>query len=172
MNIFVVDADPESAAAFLCDKHVPKMLVETTQILVSAIRRNGATDDDVPLTVSGKPHRGGYANHPSVVWAGDSFSNAYWVSLHAHELCHQFMARFNKMHACVPQVAVTARELHRIPDHGLTDVALCVGEEFQNGQTHAPIDEAVPIYREFYKHDKASFAAWEKGVAAPDWWQQ
>ncbi len=174
MNIFVVDEDPICAAEALCDKHVPKMIVETTQILVSALRRHGASDDDVPKTAAGNPHKGGYRNHPSVVWAGDSFSNAHWVSLHGHELCIQFMKRFGKMHACTVQMAVISKDLHRIPDHGLTDVALCVGKEFQDMycQTHAPMHEAVPIYREFYMHDKASFATWEKGVDAPDWWQQ
>ena len=52
----------------------------------------------------------------------------------------------------------------------MTDVALCVGEELQRGRTHAPIDEAVNIYREFYRIDKADFAKWEKGTAAPTWW--
>ena len=37
MNIFVVNEDPSKAAVALCDKHVPKMIVETTQMLVSAL---------------------------------------------------------------------------------------------------------------------------------------
>ena len=72
MNIFVVDQDPVTAANSLCDKHVPKMIVETTQMLVSALRRHGASDDDVPLTKSGTPHKGGYPNHPATRWVGDS----------------------------------------------------------------------------------------------------
>jgi hypothetical protein len=171
MNIFVVDTDPRAAGEALCDKHIPKMVLESTQILVSVLRRHGATDDDVPLTAAGNPHKGGYPSHPSVLWAGDSFCNAHWLYTHAHELCSQYTRRYKKVHACSPQLAHIATELHRVPDHGPTDVALCVGPEFQDGQTHAPMDEAVPIYRKFYIHDKARFAEWKKGVIIPDWWQ-
>ena len=64
MNIFVLDLDPEVAAQYHCDKHVPKLCVEVTQMMVSAVRRYGATDNDVPLTKSGTPHKGGYHRHP------------------------------------------------------------------------------------------------------------
>lgn len=171
MNIFVVDQDPVVAANSLCDKHVPKMIVETTQMLVSALRRHGASDDDVPLTKSGTPHKGGYPNHPATRWVGDSRTNAEWLLEHGFGLCSQFEFRFNKEHACFTQLAKVMDTLDFIPDHGLTDVALCVGEELQNGRTHAPIADAVHVYRNFYRIDKAEFAKWDKGVDAPVWWQ-
>ena len=65
MNIFFVDENPVVAAQSLCDKHQGKMLVESVQMMVSALRGHGATDADVPLTAKGTPHKGGYANHPS-----------------------------------------------------------------------------------------------------------
>ena len=65
---------------------------------------------------------------------------------------------------------VISDQLWRIPDTPMTDVALCVGEELQRGRTHAPIAEAVDVYREFYRIDKADFAKWEKGTSAPAWW--
>ena len=61
-------------------------------------------------------------------------------------------------------------ELAFIPEGDMTDIALCVGEEFQNGTTHAPIQDAVHIYREFYRYDKSEFAKWEKERPAPEWW--
>ena len=33
MNIFHLDTDPKTCAEFHCDKHVVKMIVETTQML-------------------------------------------------------------------------------------------------------------------------------------------
>ena len=50
MNIFVLDEDPAIAAQMMCDKHIPKMIVETFQMLGSALRRHGATDEQMPLT--------------------------------------------------------------------------------------------------------------------------
>ena len=170
MNIFVVEKDPYEASRSLCDKHVPKMIVESTQMLVSALRRHGAGDDDVPLTKSGTPHKGGYRNHPATVWVGDSRANAEWLLEHGIGLCTEFELRFNKNHACFEQLLVVEQELDRIPEGDLTEVALCVGENFQNGKTHAPIDDAIDVYRQFYRADKAEFAKWEKGTPAPDWW--
>ena len=86
MNIFVVNEDPSEAAVSLCDKHVPKMIVETTQMLVSALRRHGAGDEQVPLTKSGTPHKGGYRHHPATVWTGDSRGNAEWLLEHGFAL--------------------------------------------------------------------------------------
>ena len=170
MNIFVTEINPIDASKSLCDKHVPKMIVESTQMLVSALRRHGAGDDDVPLTKSGTPHKGGYKNHPATVWTGDSRANAQWLEQHAYGLCDEFTLRFNKEHACFQQLLVISEQLWRIPDTPMTDVALCVGEELQRGRTHAPIGDAVDVYREFYRIDKAEFAKWEKGTDAPEWW--
>ena len=55
MNIFVLDDDPAIAAQMMCDKHIPKMIVETFQMLGSALRRHGATDEQMPLTSKGTP---------------------------------------------------------------------------------------------------------------------
>ena len=38
MNIFVLDKDPHIAAQMHCDKHVPKMIVESAQMLSTAHR--------------------------------------------------------------------------------------------------------------------------------------
>ena len=38
MNIFILDKSPEKSAEFLCDKHVPKMLLESCQMLSTAIQ--------------------------------------------------------------------------------------------------------------------------------------
>ena len=55
MNIFVLDENPIRAAEMMCDKHIPKMVVESAQMMASAVRRWGATDDVMPLTKAGKP---------------------------------------------------------------------------------------------------------------------
>jgi len=174
MNIFVVETDPTSAAQSLCDKHVPKMTVESVQMLVSALRRHGATDNDVPLTAKGTPHKGGYSNHPSTRWAGDSSENFFWLFEHAVALCDEFSFRFNKEHACFKQLDKILESENFIPRGGLTDIALCVGEELHTkfGKTYAHIDEAVDIYREFYIIDKTDFAKWDKGRTFPSWWSQ
>lgn len=172
MNIFVVNTDPIEAAVSLCDKHVPKMTVESVQMLVSALRRHGAQDQDVPLTAKGTPHKGGYANHPSTVWAGETSENFDWLLTHAEALAQEFTFRFNKEHACLKQLDKIKKSAGFVPKGSMSNVALCVGPNLQEkyGATHLPMHDAVSCYREFYVLDKAEFAAWDKGRNAPNWW--
>ena len=80
MNIFVLHENAFTSANMMCDKHIPKMVVETAQMMASALRRHGATDEQMPLTKSGTPYKGGYAHHPCTVWAGDSVGNFQWLA--------------------------------------------------------------------------------------------
>jgi hypothetical protein len=173
MNIFFLHTDAQKAAEMQCDKHIPKMAVESVQMLVSALRRHGATDNDVPLTKAGTPHRGGYANHPSTRWAGDTAGNFFWLADHGIALCREYTYRFGKEHACLAQLY----DCHRagwnfIPYGARTDVPLCVGEDMQRkyNKMTASMWDAVEVYRDFYHADKAEFAKWEKGRPAPSWW--
>ena len=39
MNIFFLDKNPNLSAEYMCDKHIPKMLLETCQMLSTAVQR-------------------------------------------------------------------------------------------------------------------------------------
>ena len=168
MNIFVLHENPILAAEMHCDKHVPKMCVEAAQMMASALRRWGATDEDMPLTKAGRPYLGGYAHHPCTRWAGDAWENFDWLGSHAIALCIEYKARFGKEHACwqpithMNSLAFTARFRRNAPRITLTDFAQAMPDEHRN-----PC--AVTAYRSYY-HSK-TFAKWEKGTPAPDWWQ-
>ena len=175
MNIFVLDRNPITAAQMHCDKHVPKMCVEAAQMLASALRRHGATDEDMPLTKAGKPYKGGYKHHPCTVWAGDSYDNFVWLSIHAISLCAEYRKRFGKDHACFKPI-LRMESLGRLyiykekmnwSEQGnyigeLTPFAQAMPDEYRD-------DDAVKAYQAYY-HSK-QFAKWEKGTPAPDWWQ-
>ena len=85
MNIFVLDLDPVKAAQALDCVRLPKMCVESAQMMASALRRHGATDEDFikrgVLTKSNRPYKGGYHFHPCTRWAGDSRANFVWLAL-------------------------------------------------------------------------------------------
>ena len=53
MNLFILHTDPVIAAKYYCDLHVPKLVVECYQMLGSAVRKHGATDEQMPLTQKG-----------------------------------------------------------------------------------------------------------------------
>ena len=161
MNIFVLDKDPYVSARMMCDKHIPKMVVESAQMMASALRRHGATDEDMPLTKSGTPYKGGYKHHPCTVWAGDSWHNFDWLANHAIGLLGEYYMRFGKEHACSEAIGQMNGMSWRLPNGRLTPFAQAMPDEFKQ-------EDAVQAYRAYY-HCK-TFAKWEKGTPAPDWW--
>ena len=178
MNIFVLHRDPTKAARMHCDKHVPKMVVEAAQMMASALRRHGTTDEQMPLTKAGTPYKGGYAHHPCTVWAGNGRHNFHWLWRYAAELCNEYLHRFGKVHACAEPIKVMWHLMSIIPPGRRTDFALAMPDEYRpdpddlyGDETvyHARHREAVKAYRRYY-HSK-QFAKWEKGTPAPDWWR-
>ena len=82
MNIFVLDMNARKAAQAIDCVRLSKMCVETAQMMASALRRHGATDEQMPLTKSHTPYKGGYKHHPCTVSAGDTRSNYFWLAQH------------------------------------------------------------------------------------------
>jgi hypothetical protein len=94
MNIFVTSENPIESAHNLCDKHVPKLVVEDFQMLSCAVIRHNAPTEKLPLTKSGQPAKGGYHRHPCSIWAGDTRANFDWLCEHAKETCKEYTFRF------------------------------------------------------------------------------
>lgn len=92
MNIFVVDPDPNKAAASLCDKHVVKMPLETAQMLCSVSWRFG-----VPA-----PYKQAYAKHPCTLWAGETLANWAWLVEHGIALCAEYERRYTPFVQAMP----------------------------------------------------------------------
>ena len=163
MNIFVLDLDPVKAARMHCDKHIPKMCVEAAQMMASALRRHGATDEQMPFRKDGKSrYKGGYKNHPCTRWAGDSRDNFIWLARHAQALLTEYSNRFDKVHACNGPIHIMSCKDYIIPEGGLMHFAQAMPDKYRD-------DDAVKAYQAYY-HSK-QFAKWEKGTPAPDWWQ-
>ncbi len=198
MNIFVLDENPKLAASYMCDKHIPKMILECAQMLVAVAHRWGISPEDMPLTKSGTPYKVTHQNHPCTLWAGDSIDNWLWLCEHAFGLIAEYNMRYDKRHACdtvIHQIVEMSKWV--LPeDRDMTPFALAMPDEFRpnhlprigptfqdygqgkgkmmyrsevKGDSHASGDDAVKAYRAYY-HSK-TFAKWEKGTPAPDWWQ-
>ena len=162
MNIFILDERPLWAAQMHCDKHLPKMCVELLQQLGSALRRHGATDEQMPLTQKGTPLKGGYPNHPCTRWVGDSRANFQWAADHAIGLCLHFNKRYGKRHFCETGIIQMNDMANMIPDGELTPFAQAMPDEYKN-------DDAVKAYRDYY-HYKATIMPVEwKHTPRPGW---
>tara|TARA_B100000579_G_scaffold438049_1_gene471439 strand:- start:17291 stop:17761 length:471 start_codon:yes stop_codon:yes gene_type:complete len=153
---------PEWAAHMQCDKHIPKMVVESAQMMASALIRAGVSEGSMPLTKAGKPYKGGYKKHPCTLWAGDTHSNFNWLATHANQLTLEYTKRYGKKHACAEPIIKMSCLVDFIPEGYLTDFAQAMPDEYKN-------ENPVKAYRAYYK--SKTFAKWEKGTPAPDWWE-
>ena len=85
MNIFHLDDSAITSARMLCDKHVPKMLLETCQMLSTAVR------NQIPQVIKGDAvYKSAYPKHPMTIWVGDSYKNFLWTLEHGKEINKQF----------------------------------------------------------------------------------
>ena len=165
MNIFVLDENPVKAAEAMDCVRVPKMVTESAQMMASALRRHGATDEQMPLTKSGTPYKGGYHHHPCTVWAGESQENWMWLAHHAMQLCEEYYKRFNKMHACTDPIYHMIGLQKIIPNTELTPFAQAMPDEYKD-------DDPVVAYRTYYmsKMDSPGGVHY-RHTSPPDWWE-
>jgi hypothetical protein len=180
VNIFVLDENPWAAARMHCDKHVPKMIVESAQMLSTAHRILDGKEY-LATSKSGKRmtkhyllernddivYKAVHAAHPCTVWTMQSASNYIWHYGLFHALAEEFEYRFKKIHRSwdILKHILCATPVN-IPNVGPTPYARAMKAYPELME----IEDPVKAYQEFYKADKVEFAKWEKGRSAPDWW--
>ena len=155
MNIFFLHRLPETSAQMLCDKHVPKMLLETCQMLSTAYQRHMGEHEEL--------YKPAYPKHPMTIWTGDSKANFDWAFDHAVEISNQYTKRFNNSHKSHRILQVLADEYVGIPDIGFTTPPQCMPDEYK-------CDNYIEAYRKYYWNEKRYFAKWSKGIESPQWW--
>jgi hypothetical protein len=90
MNIFVSHINPIVSAHNLDDKRVVKMVVESAQILQTALHNNGF--NELILV------RPAWFNHPVVQWAGASRQNYNWLLHHLTSLIELYEEIYGRKH--------------------------------------------------------------------------
>lgn len=73
MNIFVLDQSPEVAASLHCDQHLNKMILESAQMLSTAMHQWYPH-------LSPYLYKPAHPNHPCTKWVCSNIENAYWVA--------------------------------------------------------------------------------------------
>jgi hypothetical protein len=154
MNIFVLDQDIERCAQYHCDAHVSKMILESVQILCTALNKKGFTT----------PYRSTHARHPCVLWVEESYDNFLWLGELAGALNAEYCFRYakNRNHASIAVLDEIRK--HRFESGGLTAFAQAMPDEYKVS------GDAVSAYRNFYLGEKSRFAKWTRR-SEPPWWQ-
>lgn len=142
----------------MCDKHIPKMVLESAQLLCSVYHVTENIEQDIPYRLTHK-------NHPCSIWCRESQANFNWLTNHAMSLCDEFSFRFGKQHASKSVIEWCRANSHRIPFRSSqpSRFVLAMPDQYKK-------NTATASYRSYYRSEKKKFAKWEKGRTAPEWW--
>ena len=172
MNLFVLDQNPEKAAALSQDLHVRKMTPETAQLLA-----NGFSLEQLmfaPKTQTGNVRKYSYIHHPVSKWVLQSKENFKWALKHGTALCEEFYYRFEKEHFC--STFIKWANIHNplnVAEGPFTEHPQCFVKDYP--ELIVP-NNPVKGYRNYYRVAKRQFlfkgkivkASWTKRTI-PDW---
>ena len=180
MNIFILDEDPRTAASMHCDKHVPKMVVESAQMLSTAHRmldgvetkkrsRSGKTMSKYYMLGDTREHHlynAVHFNHPCTVWTRESSQNYLWHYELFIALCGEYTKRYGKIHLTDRSLREHLKTTpNNIPDISMTPFRLAMKSNPEC------MDESDPIesYRKFYMTKQERFKMEWKNAQTPYW---
>jgi len=183
MNIFYIDANPIEAAIMMVDKHVVKMILETTQLLSTAHRVLDGEEQVrqrlVPGTLENPRYRkhrvwvlsdsreqelysATHVNHPSAVWCRQSVENYLWLYEHLKALHYEYTYRYGKVHACSRLMDTLRFYPQKMMKQEWTPMPSCMAPEYIIS------DDPLTNYRNYYKIGKSQMHKWTKRQA-PEW---
>jgi len=156
MNIFYLHESPTTAAEYMCDKHVVKMILESAQLLCTA-HHVCPSDAERPEKFYKKTH----INHPCAIWARSCTGNYRWLCDHAQSLLNEYTYRYGKQHATTSVIRWCKANDPDIPESEPTEIAQCMPDEYK-------ADDPVVAYRNYYNQAKSHLHSWKKREV-PHW---
>ncbi|HJD56944.1 MAG TPA: pyrimidine dimer DNA glycosylase/endonuclease V [Rickettsia endosymbiont of Sericostoma sp.] len=155
MNIFVTNNCPIISAQALDNKRVVKMVLETAQLLSTAIFINsGVTYQHI--------YKPTHMKHPCTIWAALNIGNWDWLFQHFLALCEEYSFRYNKKHATTRLLPYLLEHRADIQDGIITPFANCTkSESMQVDFKH--ISDPCEAYRKYLN------AKWHYDKLPPKW---
>lgn len=156
MNIFVLSEDPVEAAQMQCNKHVCKLILESAQLLCTALTLKGISSTHLA-------YRPTHVHHPCTRWLLESDANIAWLFKHAIGLCQEYTRRYGRKHKTEYVLESMARLLPHADWHDHTPFVMAMPQEWRGA-------DPVTSYRAFYIAEKSRFAKWAPHATPPGWW--
>lgn len=159
MNIFFLHMNPRICAMMHVDKHVIKMILETCQLLCSAVHLNG---DYTP------PYKLTHKNHPSSVWVRKSLKNYKWLCELGIELCKEYTYRYGKIHKTQKHIEFLTYHPPSLPNDEFTIPPAVMPDNYKKNDT-------VLSYRYYILYEKTDLLSWSGKIAGrqtPVWVKQ
>ena len=146
MNIFVLDDDITKCAEYHCDQHAIKMILESVQLLCTALNKKGFST----------PYKSTHAKHPCVLWVEASYDNFEWLVQLTLSLNAEYRFRFDKTGDHKSIAVLSEIDKFRFERLGLTPFAQAMPDQYKQ------VGDPVSAYRQFYLGEKMGFAKWTK----------
>lgn len=173
MNIFFLHDRPNLAAEMHGDKHVGKMLLESAQMLFTAVRQHGYT---------GGGYKSAYENHPMTKWVAQSYSHANWALEYAIALSAEFIHRYGHAHKTSSMLPALSVAVHvHMPDKGWRNPPRCMPDEYkvEFDTWDGPHSCHVESYRRYYADAKRHLHKFSnrpvpqflRGASLPETWE-
>jgi len=143
MNIFALSRCPMQSAWWLDDIRKNKMILESAQMLSTAVR---TLCPDTDLSV----YKVAYLNHPCTIWARQSRGNFKWLLSHMSHLWLQKGGE-HKSARLIPQLDEYSSTGY-FPSEDLTDFANCA-RNLERGVDYSDVDDVHQAYR-MYMNDR------------------
>lgn len=172
MNIFYLDKNVRTCARMHVDKHCVKMIIEYAQLLSTAHR---LLDGEMhyETTESGRNikrwrlsnskldrelYKATHPNHPSAIWARQSYENYMWLASLLIELCKEYTHRYNKVHK-VEQTGLCYLLANTLPRNmewsGFTEPTPAMPDEYK-----VP-NNSIKSYMNYYIGEKRYLWKWK-----------
>jgi hypothetical protein len=103
LNIFALSSDPNECAQALDDRRLVKMVLETAQLLSSAVQ---ACPDLLPGADPALLYRSTHLGHPVALWVRAKPAHFAWTRRLLAALLGEYSHRFGRAHACERIAAV------------------------------------------------------------------
>lgn len=121
MNIFAISDSPLDCASYLDSRRLAKMIVETAQLLGTAVREFAKPGDDL-TGVYKATHR----NHPCSLWVRESRGNFNWTIQLGVALAVEWSFRNEgRKHRSLEAIIAAARHVGLIPPGERTEFVNC-----------------------------------------------
>ena len=142
MNIFYLHHNPRRCAKYHVDRHVVKMILETCQLLCTAIWLSGGTAHCKPT----------HQNHPSAIWCRKSKANWLWLQELGIALCEEYTFRYGKVHKLDSVIRKLKVPLN-LPEDEFTQPTPAMADEYKEG-------DSITSYRNYYILGKCHLHFW------------
>ena len=164
MNIFILSWIIETCAKYTCDKHVIKMILETSQLLSTC---HHVINPDVANEWVGKKliYRKTHANHPCSIWVRECRENYIWLCHLGLALCEEYGYRYDKNpsdHACYSMLLFLINNVPLLPTNNnvITLPKMAMPDQYK-------FTDPVLAYRTYYLNDKQQMLVWRKRGPPP-----